>query len=561
MVRFDDTYLKKIIGKHYDNEINSIERFKTGLCNYVYKVSMNDKNVVLKITTPEKRNFIKGGCCWYEQLKPLGIPLPELYCKDTEHNTPYMIMEYIDGIDLGQVYAELNHDQKSAIAKAVQDIQDTVSYLRPAEGFGFACSYEDPDLQEYTDWKKVILKSISGARKNINKNRLFDSKHADILLSQLGRFDTYFSRIRPLPFLDDLTTKNVLIKDGKLAGIVDVDNICFGDKLFNLALTRMALLADQQDTEYSELIADLYGLDEEEKLVLDFYTACHCLSFMGEAGQIYNGLNTRIDKRYNKHLENIFESLIHNENKMKTDLSRYGESCDIFVNEKLITDVTRVVKRGKEAVVLCCDAHSSMNHKYLAAKIYFQREFRSFKKEKIYHIGRVWDTRLLRAEEKKSGFGKISTRTTWVSNEFDTLSRLYDIGANVPEPIACTHDAVIMGFIGYGAKAAPLLKDVHLDYEDAELLFKKLMDNIHIMLSNNIVHADLSPFNIMYKDGEPYIIDFPQCVDPDVNPHAWMMHKRDIKNISDYFARSGLEIDHDQLAKETWEMYFGPVME
>ena len=561
MVRFDDTYLKKIISKHYDKEIKSIERFKIGLCNHVYKVVLSDDIVVLRITTADKRNFIKGGCYWHEQLKPLGLPLPELFYMDADHETPYMIIEFIEGVDLGKVYADLSHDSKTAIARAVQDIQDTVSYLKQAEGFGFACCYEDPDLQYFTDWKKVILKAISDARKSINKNRMFSSKHADTLLSQLGKFDTYFSHVHPIAFLDDLTTKNVLIKEGKLVGIVDVDNVCFGDKLFNLALTRMALLADSQDTEYTELIADLYGLDEEEKLVMDFYTAIHCLSFMGEVGQVHNGLNTKIDKNYNRHLENIFESLIHNENKMKTDLSRYGESCEIFVNEKLITDVTRVVKRGKEAVVLCCDAHSSINHKFLAAKIYFQREFRSFKKEKIYHIGRVWDTRLLRAEEKKSGFGKISTRTTWVSNEFDTMSKLYDLGCSVPEPIACTHDAVIMSFIGYGSKAAPLLKDVHLDYENAEILFKKLMNNIHIMLSNNIVHADLSPFNILYKDGDPYIIDFPQCVDPDVNPHAWMMHKRDIKNISEYFARSGLEIDHEQLARETWEMYFGPVME
>ena len=42
------------------------------------------------------------------------------------------------------------------------------------------------------------------------------------------RFERYFAQIRPTPFLDDTTTKNVIVHEGKLSGIVDVDWICFG---------------------------------------------------------------------------------------------------------------------------------------------------------------------------------------------------------------------------------------------------------------------------------------------------------------------------------------------
>ena len=37
--------------------------------------------------------------------------------------------------------------------------------------------------------------------------------------------------VPPLPFLDDLTTKNVLVDGGRLSGVVDVDVVCFGDPL------------------------------------------------------------------------------------------------------------------------------------------------------------------------------------------------------------------------------------------------------------------------------------------------------------------------------------------
>lgn len=47
-------------------------------------------------------------------------------------------------------------------------------------------------------------------------------------------FDSYTSEVKPTPFLDDTTTKNVIINDGKLSGIVDVDYVNFGDHLLTL---------------------------------------------------------------------------------------------------------------------------------------------------------------------------------------------------------------------------------------------------------------------------------------------------------------------------------------
>ena len=61
----------------------------------------------------------------------------------------------------------------------------------------------------------------------------------------------YFSAVRPTAFLGDITTKNVLVHEGKLSGIVDVDEICYGDPLFVVGLTHMALLAMGADTDYT----------------------------------------------------------------------------------------------------------------------------------------------------------------------------------------------------------------------------------------------------------------------------------------------------------------------
>ena len=48
----------------------------------------------------------------------------------------------------------------------------------------------------------------------------------------------------PTPFLHDTTTKNVIVTPaGSFSGIVDVDDLCFGDPRYAVALTSAALLA------------------------------------------------------------------------------------------------------------------------------------------------------------------------------------------------------------------------------------------------------------------------------------------------------------------------------
>jgi aminoglycoside phosphotransferase (APT) family kinase protein len=49
--------------------------------------------------------------------------------------------------------------------------------------------------------------------------------------------ETYFSSVQPTYFLDDLTSKNVIVQDGELRGLVDFDVVCYDDPLYWLALT------------------------------------------------------------------------------------------------------------------------------------------------------------------------------------------------------------------------------------------------------------------------------------------------------------------------------------
>lgn len=125
------------------------------------------------------------------------------------------------------------------------------------------------------------------------------------------RFEAAFAAVRPVPFLDDTTTKNVIIDGGRLTGIVDVDEVCFGDPLLTPALTQMALLASGHDTDYVDFWCDAMDLTQSRRRVLTFYTALFCVNFLAEVGQKFNAdISAPVDHRQVARLTTILEELL-----------------------------------------------------------------------------------------------------------------------------------------------------------------------------------------------------------------------------------------------------------
>jgi RIO kinase 1 len=72
------------------------------------------------------------------------------------------------------------------------------------------------------------------------------------------------------------------------------------------------------------------------------------------------------------------------------------------------------------------------------------------------------------------------------------------------------------------------------------------------MLAHNLIHGDLSAYNILYWRGEITLIDFPQVVDSRHNESARPILKRDIQRVCDYFSAQGVKCDADAIAGDLW---------
>lgn len=230
-----------------------------------------------------------------------------------------------------------------------------------------------------------------------------------------------------------------------------------------------------------------------------------------------------------------------------------GGPLDSFIAEGLITSVLRTEKSGKEGTVYCCRADPSTGYDLLAAKVYRPRTHRTFKNDAVYGEGRViLNKRDARAVARKSDWGRATKFGMWIGHEYETLSFLHGLGADVPRPLRMSDTAILMEYVGDDESAAPKLKEVELDPDEVRPLFTRLLYNIETWLAHDLVHGDLSAYNVLYWEGSLTVIDFPQAVDPRANPNAFELLKRDIDNVCRYWSQYGVRSDAGRIAHHLW---------
>ena len=243
-----------------------------------------------------------------------------------------------------------------------------------------------------------------------------------------------------------------------------------------------------------------------------------------------------------------------------------GSSLLDFFEEDLIVDVLAQVKGGKEATVYRCAAGPALEQELVAAKVYRPRQFRNLANDQLYRAGRPTlaadgreftkhDERVMRALAKRTGFGVQVQHTSWLMHEFSAMETLWHAGADVPEPIAATDNAILMTYVGDDRAAAPTLREVQLDRAMAPTVFERIQENIELLLTWGVIHGDLSAYNILWWEDEPTIIDFPQVVHPGENDAAFEIFARDVRRVCEYFARQGVETEPEQITAELWQRH------
>ena len=205
-----------------------------------------------------------------------------------------------------------------------------------------------------------------------------------------------------------------------------------------------------------------------------------------------------------------------------------------------------VLKAGKESEVYLVFRTGPTRTCLMAEKRFKPRLQRAFRNDYLY--AGVWgegSTHESRAIKKRTRFGQEHLQARWMTNEWVTLGRLHDAGVTVPPPVEQVENGYRMAFIGDRDRAAPRLADVDLDVVTARRVWRDLQREVRSILEADLVHGDLSAFNVLWWRERPVIIDFSQAVDAVTHPAARDLLWRDVERTARYFRRQGVAIDLD----------------
>jgi aminoglycoside phosphotransferase len=277
-----------------------IERCSIGIANYVFMVSTAIEKFILRCSKDEQA--YKETVYWLNKLSVCEIPIPIVLSEGKYKDYSYLILSYIPGDDIGNVYYKLNDSEKKQIAREVVEIQRKVSKV-------------DISTDSEWTWNSVVDETLDRAEERIERKHYFDVNKIQIIKNLQREIQEYLDQVRPTPYLDDISTKNLLVYEGKVSGMIDIDWMGFGDILTFVAMTRVALLNMDLDTRYIDYLLDEMQPNTMEHKAFVFYCLMFCVDFMGERGMQFLDKTIPVNESIIRRLNDIFDMLMEEWNK------------------------------------------------------------------------------------------------------------------------------------------------------------------------------------------------------------------------------------------------------
>ncbi len=257
----------------------SAEHMTFGHGSVTYDVDTGGRHLIVR--TNDDPDVFAGTDATLAQLRAAGIPVPTALAVDLScrrYPFAWMVLEKIPGRDLRYELPSMTEVERGDVAHRVASIQRSAHALARSTRFGFAPIGQVP---EHATWLDVVHACLTRSDAADTAVRPWTDEVRDAL----STFDTYLSSVEPVCFLDDMTTKNVIVEDGKLRGVIDFDVVCYGDALYWLALVDVAVEFDvgAAGRSYVNRLRHHYGVTAHQERVVSLYRAVHGCDFFARS--------------------------------------------------------------------------------------------------------------------------------------------------------------------------------------------------------------------------------------------------------------------------------------
>lgn len=199
-----------------------------------------------------------------------------------------------------------------------------------------------------------------------------------------------------------------------------------------------------------------------------------------------------------------------------------------LISQGYFEELKSPISIGKEANLFTAE---TKDHKAVVVKIY-RLETCDF--NRMYDYIKL-DPRFLNLKKQRR-----QIIFAWTQREYRNLLKARAVGVRVPIPITHIDNILVLEFIGDDYVALQLKN--HLP-KNKQIFFDKIVEYMRLLWQKaNLVHGDLSQFNILNYNENPVFIDFSQATDIKAC-NAMELLERDIKNVCIFFRKIGLKVD------------------
>lgn len=299
----------RVVALHFGENPKDVERMTKGICNEVYNVKLTDKEIIARLSKEDY--FLKGSSYRIPIFKKLGINVPDVLGEDyskTEIPYSYQFLSKMEGKDIGDVIADLTDDQLREIAVEISNIIDKVRAIPATDKFGLIWSQEFTELSD--TWTERMKIWVDETIERGTKTGIMDDEMRSILEGIYEEYKSYFDQVKPVSYLGDISSKNVMIDNGKFVGLVDLDGAGQGDPLEAIGRIQASWFGTHYGKVYTDAIADNQKLDSDQRKIVLMYALLNRISWTCENGIQFNqNTSSIIDRESEKKDKDIIRAL------------------------------------------------------------------------------------------------------------------------------------------------------------------------------------------------------------------------------------------------------------
>ena len=164
---------------------------------------------------------------------------------------------------------------------------------------------------------------------------------------------------------------------------------------------------------------------------------------------------------------------------------------------------------------------------------------------KIFHTSNAVFKNLIQYIEGDPRFSGLRRKhrdlvEVWVRKEYRNMKRLARWGLDVPKALGVHKNVLVMEYLGSATSPSPKLREVNVD--DARPVYDRLLRFLAVAWQKaDLVHGDFSPYNILWHDDQPWVIDVGQGV-VESHPKAQEFLVRDVTRLVEWGEKEGLSV-------------------